>query len=115
MRFLAILPFAILTVAAPAAAQENAAAVYDSAMAALVRNDCKSAVPLLERYKKMDAAKLAAHPAFAAQVDLQIRKCNTLLIALRDRVIIPADGKVVIQGHKVVIDGRPAGISASVQ
>lgn len=107
MRLPAILPFALLAAAVPAAAQEDSDTVYASARAAVARNDCKSAVPLLERYKKMEATNLAAHPAFAAQVDLQIRKCNASLFTGRDRVIIPGD--------KVVIDGIPAGVSASVQ
>jgi hypothetical protein len=101
MRFFAIPSVALCACTMPANAQENADALYASARAAVARNDCRKAVPLLERYKKLEASNLEAHPEFAASVDLQIGKCSPLQAPLlRD---------------KVIIDGRPIGMNASVE
>ncbi|MEN2710216.1 hypothetical protein ACQKOH_12545 [Sphingomonas sp. NPDC092331] len=101
MRLFVIAPFAFCICALPASAQESADALYASARAAVARSDCRTAVPLLERYKKMEAANLAAHPEFAASINLQIGKCSPLQTRLlRD---------------KVIIDGRPIGMNASIE
>lgn len=52
---------------------------YASAKQAFQKGDCTSGVYFLKQYKILAAAKLAANPAFAQQIDNQIALCKPIV------------------------------------
>jgi hypothetical protein len=81
----------LLACAGPAAAQEPAR-IYADAVAAVKRNDCPNALPLLERYRALDRARLERHPRFREQLNRQILNCrlqSILIISGKASPVLP--------------------------
>jgi hypothetical protein len=110
---LSVIALANLLAATAGHAADDASsdAIYAKAKTALAKNDCASAVPLLSAYKVLERGYLGAHPAFAAQIDSQIRLCT--LISSPDNKSIKGlqPGTVIMNGHVPgsKIDGHTLG------
>ena len=80
MKLALLLPLAIAASALPCGAAlasgETSATIYAEAVAAVKKNNCLRALPLLEQYRDMEKAKLDRNPKFRAQLERQIRECR---------------------------------------
>ena len=75
---ISLIVLAGIALAGPAQAQD-AAVIYEAAYKALEEKDCRAAIPLLERYMKMEEQKLNGNPKAKADLEEQIRLCKKKL------------------------------------